>query len=173
MPPGDGPGRALPGMYSKPLTMNGESATGPESLPLLLLLLLLDELMDLQSAHDSDGRGNGSGARIKKQLKPASSNLTSKGGSIWLCYLVEVSTKPYYWKGGLKCVKQFQVKFCSIVPVGENIVEARQFFNRPNSRRERVTLAYSVCTLSVEAINGSLLPMRDRDGLVVYSMQMK
>ena len=107
MPPEDGPGHALPGMYSKPLAMNGESATGPESLPLLLLLLLLDELMDLQSAHDGDGRGNGSGARIKQQLKPTFSNLTSKGSSIWLCYLVEVSTKPYYWKGGLKCVNQF------------------------------------------------------------------
>ena len=36
-----------------------------------------------------------------------------------------------------------------------------------------VTLAYSVCTLSVEAINGSLLPMRDCDGLLAYSIQMK
>ena len=45
-------------------------------------------------------------------------------------------------------------KLHSVVPVGENIVEVRQFSNSPYSRRERVTLAHSVLSIAVEAING-------------------
>ena len=37
----------------------------------------------------------------------------------------------------------------TIVPVGENIVEVRQFSNSPNSRRERVSLKHSVHSLAL------------------------